>query len=83
MNRSLKNVQDNSKNNENYDELSFLNSLLNEYDMVHYRVEDGIITVYLERNLEPKKFRELNRKLRNRGYAYDRKIYRWIKSSSS
>ena len=63
MNRSLKIVQGNSKNAENYDELNFLNSLLKEYDIVHYKVEDGIIIVYLENNLEPKKFKDLNKKL--------------------
>ena len=58
------------------DELSFLNSLLRECDMVHYKVEDGIIMVYLDRNLELKKFRELNRRLLDRGYIYDHKTYR-------
>ena len=56
VNRSLKAIQCNSKNGD-YDELSFLNSLLKEYDVVHYKVEDGVITVYLDRNLELKKFR--------------------------
>ena len=79
INRSLKTIQCNSKNGD-YDELDFLNSLLKEYDMVHYKIEDGVITVYLERNLELKRFRELSKTLRNRGYAYDHRIYRWVKS---
>ena len=80
INRSLRAIQYNPRNTGEYDKLNFLNSLLKEYDMVHYKVEDGIITVYLDRNLEPKKFRELNKRLRNRGYAYDHRTYKWVKS---
>ncbi len=48
--------------------------------MVHYKIEDGVITVHLEGSLESKKFRELNRRLLDRGYAYDYRMYRRVKS---
>ncbi len=83
INRSLKTIQCNSKNSGNYNELNFLNSLLKEYDEVHYKIEDGVITVYLDKNLELKKLRELSKRLRNRGYAYDHRIYKWVKSAFS
>jgi len=64
------------------DELSFLNNLVKEYSELHYHVEDGVITVYLERNIEFKRFRELDNKLRSRGYAYNKRVHKWIKTVS-
>jgi hypothetical protein len=48
----------NSFNRTEFDELSYLNNLIKEYSELHYRIEDGFITLYLERNIEPKRFRE-------------------------
>jgi hypothetical protein len=62
------------------DEISFLNRLLREYDGLHYTIEDGLAVVKLKSSIEPKKFRELNERLRDRGYVFDDKAYKWIKS---
>ena len=82
-NRSLKMIQGNSKNAGDYDELRFLDRLLKEYDEVHYKIEDGIVIVYLKSDLESKRFKELSKRLRDRGYAYDHRAYRWVKSRFS
>ncbi len=73
-------IQTVNKVDANNNELSFLNNLLRKYNELHYRIEDGIIIIYLNNNLEPRKFKELNKKLKNKGYTYDHKTYKWIKS---
>jgi|GEM_PF-5887431 len=65
---------------EDSDELRFLNSLRREYEELHYEVKDGLITLYLERNIDRNRFRELNKKLLDRGYVYNKKMFKWIKT---
>jgi len=62
------------------DELLFLNNLIKEYPEVSYRIEDGLATVRLNKNIDPNKFDKLSKMLRNKGYVYDKKLYKWFKS---
>lgn len=62
------------------DELLFLNSLIKEYPEIHYRVENGLATIKLRKNIEPNRFNELNKMLRDNGYVYNEKMFKWIKS---
>ncbi|HEW93912.1 MAG TPA: hypothetical protein ENF47_04325 [Thermoprotei archaeon] len=65
---------------EDYDELRFLNKLRRKYEELHYEVKDRLITLYLERNIDRNRFRELNKKLLDRGYIYNKKVFKWIKT---
>jgi len=65
---------------EDYDELKFLNKLRREYEELHYEVKDGLIAVYLEKNIDRSRFKELNSKLLQRGYVYDKKMFKWLKT---
>jgi len=62
------------------DDLLFLNNLIKEYPEASYRIEDGLATVRLKKSIDPNRFNKLNKMLRNKGYAYDEKLYKWIKS---
>ena len=65
---------------EQSDELTFLTNLKREYRELHYSIEDGFIKVWLDRNIEIDRFNKLNRKLLDRGYIYDKKTYKWMKT---
>jgi len=62
------------------DKLTFLNNLIKEYPEVSYRIEEELATVRLKKNIDPNKFNKLSKMLRDRGYAYDEKLYKWVKS---
>jgi len=62
------------------DELSFLNNLIIEYPEVSYRIEDGLATIRLKKNIDPNRFNKLSKMLRDKGYVYDNRLYKWIKS---
>jgi len=62
------------------DDLSFLNNLIKEYPEVSYRIEDGLATVRLNKNIDPNRFDKLSKMLMDKGYVYDKKLYKWVKS---
>jgi len=62
------------------DELTFLNNLIKEYPEVSYRIEDGLATIRLKKNIDHNRFNKLSKMLRDRGYVYDEKLYKWVKS---
>jgi len=62
------------------DELTFLNNLIKEYPEVSYRIEDGLATIRLKKNIDPNRFNKLSKMLKDRGYVYDEKLYKWFKS---
>jgi len=64
------------------DDLTVLNQLTKKCSKLHYKIEDGIINAWLESGVDNKTFREIDEILRCRGYVYDRKTYRWMKTLS-
>jgi len=64
------------------DDLTILSQLIKKCGKLHYKIEDGIVNVWLESGVDNKTFREIDETLRKKGYVYDRKMYRWMKTLS-
>jgi len=64
------------------DDLTVLNQLTKKCSKLHYKIEDGIIDIWLESGVDNKTFREIDKTLRRKGYVYDRKTYKWVKTLS-
>lgn len=60
-------------------EIEILEELRRRYPL-HYRVEDGIITVHIDAGIKQGEFNKLNDTLTKRGYKYRKDTYKWIKT---
>jgi len=70
-----------SKHNEMpRDELTFLNNLIKKYSEVSYRIEEELATVRLKKNIDYNRFDKLSKMLKDKGYVYDGRLYKWVKS---